>query len=648
MTERFFDFEVTPNWWLLVYGDLPSDRKFDETIKATFNIITSDDVHSREDLIAALREPDHVIMGYNIKYYDLIIANAIYQGFSPQQVKIVNDLIIDPSTRYLTKEHIRLQSFAKRRMPNVVYQDLFDDDNGGSLKDKEGLLGLSVLESEVDFNTEHMTQEEKDDMTYYCKHDVYATMQYFIQIREVNIKAKLAISKAFNIPIETCYKYTNAQVCAMVLGAKRTDFADEYCDKVELPEHCKQYIYDALGTKLVDDIRNNPYYYDGKSENPKSDTIEVKIFNNVVTFGNGGVHSYLEKCLYVESDDEWIMVNLDVTSFYPSLLIFFKLLSRTVKNPAYFKEIFEERLKLKAKKNKTFDDDLLQQAYKLVLNTTYGASGNKYLDLYDRYQCLSTCRIGQLLLTALAATLYKNVSGFQVIQTNTDGILAYFRRRDYDKVIALCNEWSKMTNMLLEFDEVDKIWQRDVNNYLLIKKGGKQKSKGGWLSTDILNIGAATISGLNGFIVSKAAKEWLVNKKNVIKTIIEERDLYNFMYYCKKGPSYSGVVQRMSDGREIKLFKGNRVIMTNDESYGCLYKTKRNNKANCLSYTKMPGIGEHCLVTNDDVKKYNFDEFKSKIDYMFYITEALDKLNIEWLELKNGSLVKTNKFDYEI
>ena len=264
MIERFFDFEVTPNWWLLVTGDMPADRVFDETIKDTFTIISSDMPDARERMIEVLREPDHVMIGYNIKYYDLMIANAIYQGFSPQQVKIVNDLIIDPKTKFASKEHIRLQSFAKRRMPGVVYQDLFDDDNGGSLKDKEGLLGLSVLESEVDFNTENMMQEQKDDMTYYCKHDVYSTMEYFVRIREVNIKAKLAISKAFNIPIETCYKYTNAQVCALVLGAKRTNFADELCDSVELPEHCRQYIYDALGTKLVDEIRNNPYYFDGK------------------------------------------------------------------------------------------------------------------------------------------------------------------------------------------------------------------------------------------------------------------------------------------------------------------------------------------------------------------------------------------------
>ena len=37
------------------------------------------------------------------------------------------------------------------------------------------------------------------------------------------------------------------------------------------------------------------------------------------------------------------------------------------------------------------------QAYKLILNTTFGASGNKYLPLYDPYMTTLTCRLGQLL-----------------------------------------------------------------------------------------------------------------------------------------------------------------------------------------------------------------------------------------------------------
>ena len=110
MIERFFDFEVTPNWWLLVTGDMPADRVFDETIKDTFTIISSDMPDARERMIEVLREPDHVMIGYNIKYYDLMIANAIYQGFSPQQVKIVNDLIIDPKTKFASFGYNHLQN----------------------------------------------------------------------------------------------------------------------------------------------------------------------------------------------------------------------------------------------------------------------------------------------------------------------------------------------------------------------------------------------------------------------------------------------------------------------------------------------------------------------------------------------------------
>ena len=88
--ERFFDFEVTPNWWCVTFGDLPDDLdNLNESIKDTFTVIDSDMYNARDLLISTLREEFHVMFGYNIKGYDLVIANAIYQGFTPQQVFLV-------------------------------------------------------------------------------------------------------------------------------------------------------------------------------------------------------------------------------------------------------------------------------------------------------------------------------------------------------------------------------------------------------------------------------------------------------------------------------------------------------------------------------------------------------------------------------
>ena len=121
MKQRFFDFEVLPNWWLCVFGDMPEDMNtLNNDCKKDFKFVTSDMPNCRDLLLSYLKEENYVLIGYNIKGYDLIIANAIYQGFSPKEIKIVNDLIIDPSSAYTTKEHLKMQPFSKKKL-NVFH-----------------------------------------------------------------------------------------------------------------------------------------------------------------------------------------------------------------------------------------------------------------------------------------------------------------------------------------------------------------------------------------------------------------------------------------------------------------------------------------------------------------------------------------------
>lgn len=632
MKMRFFDFEVTPNWWLCVFGDFPDNpNDLQASIKNNFVIVNSDMADARDKLMSMLREDGYVMTGYNIKYYDLIIANAIYNSFSPQEVKIVNDLIIDPSSAWSTKEHMRLQPFSKRKLRGICYQDLMDDNNG-SLKEKESILGLNILESSVDFNKEYLTNDDKDQMTYYCKHDVYACMYFYNKVMRSYVKNKLTIANKFGIPERECYMCTNANLVSKVLNATRTSFADAEKVEIELPSKIKQYCYENLPSKIVDKIRT-----DTKS-------FETRLFDNTISFGNGGIHSVYMNNIYVESDNEWTLMNIDASSYYPSMLIQFECLSRTVKNPKVFKNIFDERIALKHKKNKTQEDEDAQLANKLVLNTTYGASGNKYLDLYDPYMCTKCCRIGQIFLAALANKLSTRVPGLKVIQTNTDGILVYFRRKDIDKVKSLQNEWSSISGINMEEDIVEKIWQRDVNNYVLVKEGGKIKRKGGWLSDTWYKEGSFDLSPLTAFVCQKAVIDYLINGKDIVKSILDNKNFEDFVMTCKKGPTYRGVVQRYSDGTEHELFKCNRVYASKDKSLGMIYKYKIYNGN--ISYSKMPGIPDNCRLVNEDLSTYMFDTIKSDLDYMFYIEKCMDLLDIEWIKLSNGNLKKTNEFNY--
>ena len=622
MKMQFFDFEVTPNWWLVVFGDLPDNadkNNYDETWKNDFDVIHSDMPNARDLLLQRLRREGYVNVGYNIKNYDLMIAHAIYQGFNPQQVKIVSDIIINPGCAWSTKEHIRMSPFAKKRMSGITYLDLFDSSDG-TLKDKEATFELSILESSVPFDKTDLTDADKEDMTYYCKHDVWSAMVWYLKIVQPFVASKLLVCKHFGVEERYGYIYTNAQLVGKALGAKRTEFGDEDRVDIELHRKIKDYVYDNIPSAVVSKVLS------------QKDSYELKLYNNIVTFADGGIHSTYDlqipkkepQALYVESNEEWILMNVDASSYYPAIMIQLDTLSRSIKNKQLFVDVFNDRVAIKHKKNKTKEDDDKQLAYKLILNTTYGAGGCEFLDLCDKYHRSKCCRYGQLLLTALANKLYRNVNGLSVIQTNTDGVLIYCRRKDIDKVINYKNEWSDVTGIGMDIDYVEKIWQRDVNNYLMIKEGGKIKRKGGWLIDDYLKPGYIKVSPLQAYACGKAAIKYLINGKDPLETLVENKTLSDFAITCKKGPTFRGVVHRMTDGREIELFKTNRVIATKDESYGRLYKYKMYKGE--LRYNQMPDTPEHCLTINDALCNYNFDEMRKQIDYLYLRSYVLMRI----------------------
>ena len=637
MKFRFFDFEVFPNWWCCVFGDLPEDwkeNKVTEAIKNNFRVVSSDSPTARDDLMKELLEKDVVKSGYNIKGYDLIIANAIRQGLSPQEVKIVNDLIINPNLAYESKEHYILKSYIYKKLSSIEYVDLMDDCTG-SLKEKEAILGLNVLESNISFDKEDLSESDKQEVIHYCKQDVYAAAQFYMQVVDPYVVTKLAVGKHFNIPYNTCIKSSNARVVAMALGAVKRQWPDAEKISIELPEKIRSYCYENLPSKILDKILNN------------TDGFTVDLFGNTVSFGNGGIHSVFKENLYVEENEDYCLLNVDAESYYPSMLIQFKTLSRNVSNPDALKYVFEERMRIKHKPEKTAEDDSIQKADKLILNTTFGASGNKWLDLYDPYMCTKTCRVGQIFLASFACKINKTIPSATIIQTNTDGILVYLLRKDLDKLKELEHEWTRVSGINMEEDYVAKIWQRDVNNYLLVMTNGKVKRKGGWLNDTIYRPGYVTLASLQAFVCTKAAQKYLLNKESVFKNIVSCTNLNDFAMVCTKGPTYRGVIQMMGNGTERELFKANRVIATIDENYGLIYKYKIYKGERRLA--KMPNIPEHCLPVNEDLSSYDFcKDIQPRLDYSYYIMRTADLLDIPWQQLVGKEVFDNHNFDFRL
>lgn len=652
----FFDFETFETWWCCSFGyhDLQdwSDYKllgqdgFEEKVKGEMFTITSDDVRYLERMREIFNDDELIFSGYNIKHFDLVLANAILKGFSPKEVKCLSDVIIDEDLALTSIPHYKMSGFRKKKYDTYLYIDMFNKLNG-SLKDFESLAGLDIEESGVDFDLKReLTPEEKAAVIYYNKHDVYATMEYCRIMKQPTIEAKYALAEAFGVPLGYTLKNTNAIASAKILGAIKQSYGDENEELMELHPSIKEYVYRNVPIQI--------YHWLTTSK----ETLKTECFGNQVVYGNGGIHSVLKENLYVEPAEDEILFNMDAVSFYPGIMIQQGLMSRSVPPIARdkFIKIFKDRLAIKYKdKNlQTKADKLLSKAYKLVLNTTYGTMGDKYNPMYDLKHCSGVCRTGQLLLTALSCRLVNRIPTLKIIQTNTDGILILCKKADWDTVQEEKKLWETTTGINLDTDDALRIWQRDVNNYILEimdwdKKEQKMmpelKIKGGWFGGAYLDPSDDTCGALFAPVIKRAAINFLAYGKDPIQEIAETKNLMDFVINCKKGPGFYKVLHYTMDG-PVEMNRSNRIVATKNPYYGKMVKVKRrrDKEGNYQdSENTFPQIPERCFPMNRKITSYKFEDLKKDIDFEFYLNKIEEKLDINWQDV-NGRMV--TKFIY--
>ena len=266
-------------------------------------------------------------------------------------------------------------------------------------------------------------------------------------------------------------------------------------------------------------------------------------------------------------------------------------------------------------KAKAAGDTATANALKLVVNTTYGASLNKYNDLCDPLMGRSVCITGQLFLLELAQHLYKDVSGLRIVQLNTDGIMIEFDESQYDQVQEILAEWQSRTGFELEEDCIAQIAQKDVNNYVEVQPNGKFKTKGGYLVRGIAKAGAFNVNN-NATIVAKALVEYFVNGTPPEDTINDCDDIFQFQIIAKAGAKYREAYH-MVDGEKVPVQKVNRIYATANPRYGKLFKVKAENDAEA----KIEMLPEHCIIDNDNHLTI------ADVDKQFYIDMAKKRIN---------------------
>ena len=218
------------------------------------------------------------------------------------------------------------------------------------------------------------------------------------------------------------------------------------------------------------------------------------------------------------------------------------------------------------------------------------------------------------------------------MQINTDGVMISFDKSEYDTIRSINAEWEKRTKFTLEEDNIRKVVQKDVNNYIIVKEDGSTKVKGGYLTYGISAAGAWNINN-NATIVKKALAEYFANGVPIEKTIRECNNIFEFQLIAKAGVKYREAYH-IVDGEKHPVQKVNRVYATKDERYGTLGKVKvvSNDDEEQTHSQKIESLPEHCIIDNDNHLTI------ADVDKKFYITVAQKRVNdfLGIKEIKKG------------
>lgn len=261
-----YDFEVTAHDWLLVLKDYRNRKRI------VFHNSLANDIQNFIDL------HNPILLGYNNNGYDKFILKAILSGYTPEEVKEINDHIINGGNGWEI-------DLGYTKVPTQI--DLMNCIiPRKSLKELEGNLRMNITETTIDFNIKtKWTEQEYEEMLYYCDHDVDALFPIFDMLM-TRFKSKYVIAKFGNIDPEYALSLTDANLTAVLLGAETQEHTDNFAyvypkqvQKEKIPKEFLEYIDDI--------VEHNDLDY-----KPIAPTLQFD--ECVIQLGYGGIHGAKE------------------------------------------------------------------------------------------------------------------------------------------------------------------------------------------------------------------------------------------------------------------------------------------------------------------------------------------------------------------
>jgi len=435
----------------------------------------------------------HCIITFNGASYDIPMIALAKKGLDEFALKECSNRLVSGQTRYW-----EIERTFKVRLPVIDHVDLYDTSPAihQSLKTIAGRLHCKTIMDLPYKHDKYLTREEMNVVSVYCFIDIDDTEVLFKSLKEP-LTLRVALGKEYGLDLRS---RSDAQVGEAIVK-KRAEriLNNKKLKKMDLKTSWVSYVpppfikfQGAMMQGVLAKLKTSQFDVDGYSKLVTPEWMKnfsVTFGNMTYSMGKGGLHS-TEANRALHSDNEYFLLDVDVSSQYPRLLLLLGMYPKAI-GPTFlkvYKAIIDERLaakdRLKVLKGRS-DPALMVEASqvqqkseggKIQVNGVFGKLGSKYSILFAPDMLIATTLTGQLSLLMLIEAA-KDV-GISVVSANTDGIVFRCRRDRAEELDTIIERWESGIGFQVERTYYKSIYSSSVNTYMAFKEDGEVKVKG--------------------------------------------------------------------------------------------------------------------------------------------------------------------------
>jgi len=535
-----YDLETLSNLFTAGFKDYETNQRKNFVIHESRN-----DLPALMKFLRAIHRHGYFLIGFNSIEFDaqfieyLINNYHIIKHWPPEKVaerlyELAQKIIALPDE----EKWLQLIPEWKLTIPNIdIYkqQHYNRPQKRTSLKWLQFTMRFHNIESMPMNHKDRATADQIPSVLSYMGNDIDSTAAFFKLIK-FETDLRLTLSSEYNLNLLNASEPRMAReifgkFLSEKMGVPYRELKERrtYRHKITVKDILFPYIkFNDLTLNGVYDFFNGLTFCPDNFENNNYDLEKVtkafKYHNINADVGLGGIHGCVAPGVYEDKKDEWVLEDVDATSYYPMLGIKNDLFPEHLSQMfcVVYNELFEMRQKIEKKSP-------INYIFKIILNAAYGLSKEPNNYFHDPKYTFAITINGQLLLLKLAELMKENVPGIIFYQFNTDGISIGYHPKYKAKVEAVKKKWSKVTKIPLENNFYKKMCIVDVNNYLALDHKGKVKRKGLFgYSLDPEDKELQYHKNPSALIIPKALEAYFVKGIPYEQFITESTDILDF------------------------------------------------------------------------------------------------------------------------